>query len=213
MLLSAAGGALDAFTRLAHGGVFANAQTGNVVLLGVYAALGQWTEALRHIPPIIAFVLGVFVAHRLSRHASQGDEHRAALFSLVIEIALLVVVMILPSDFSGITVTLGISFVAALQTSSFAKVEGRSYSSVMTTGNLRKAAGALFAGIAVPRDRAALREAGVFATICLTFGLGAGLGAFSTARLGNGALAVPGALLLLALVRCSRREQASGGGD
>jgi hypothetical protein len=72
MLLSAAGGALDAFTWLAHGGVFANAQTGNVVLLGVYAALGQWSEALRHIPPIVAFVLGVFVAHRLSVHANQG---------------------------------------------------------------------------------------------------------------------------------------------
>jgi uncharacterized membrane protein YoaK (UPF0700 family) len=121
--------------------------------------------------------------------------------------------MILPSDFSGFAVTLGISFVAALQTSSFAKVEGWSYSSVMTTGNLRKMAEALFSGVAAPHDPAALRDARVFATVCLTFGLGAGLGAFSTAHLGNGALAVPGALLLLALMLCYRHKQAPGGAD
>src|ERR1700746_2262793 len=43
-LLTIAGGFLDAFTYIAHGGGFANAQTGNVVLLGVYAASGDWLE-------------------------------------------------------------------------------------------------------------------------------------------------------------------------
>ncbi|MGD0103087.1 MAG: DUF1275 family protein [Rhodopila sp.] len=38
-LLSAAGGCLDAFTWLAHGGVFANAQTGNAAVLLPAAAL------------------------------------------------------------------------------------------------------------------------------------------------------------------------------
>jgi hypothetical protein len=38
ILLSVAGGFLDAFTWIAHDGVLANAQTANVVLLGVYDA-------------------------------------------------------------------------------------------------------------------------------------------------------------------------------
>ena len=59
MLLAGAGGFLDAFTFVGYNGVFANAQTGNIVLLGVDAQAGHWQEALLHIPPIVAFVLGV----------------------------------------------------------------------------------------------------------------------------------------------------------
>src|SRR5437762_10244378 len=61
-LLTMSGGFLDAFTWLSLGGVFANSQTGNVVFLGMYAALGQWHEAAHHIPPILAFLAGAWVA-------------------------------------------------------------------------------------------------------------------------------------------------------
>jgi len=88
-LLSLAGGFLDAFTWVGHGGVFANAQTGNVVLLGVAAASGQWRQALRHVHPIVAFFLDVLVAHRLRVHAARWGAHRAALFSVAVEIVLL----------------------------------------------------------------------------------------------------------------------------
>ena len=60
VLLSVAGGFLDAFTWIAHHGVMANAQTANVVLLAVYAAIGQWEQALRWVPSIAAFLVGVF---------------------------------------------------------------------------------------------------------------------------------------------------------
>ena len=42
LILAAAGGFLDAYTYISRGGVFANAQTGNIVLLGVNAADKQW---------------------------------------------------------------------------------------------------------------------------------------------------------------------------
>jgi uncharacterized membrane protein YoaK (UPF0700 family) len=62
ILLSCAGGYLDAFTWVGQGGVFANAQTGNVVLLGINAAAGQWSEAVHHLMPILAFTFGVYAA-------------------------------------------------------------------------------------------------------------------------------------------------------
>jgi uncharacterized membrane protein YoaK (UPF0700 family) len=204
MLLSLGGGFLDAFTWVAHGRVFANAQTGNVVLLGVAAATGQWREALHHVPPIAAFLLGVFVAHRLRRRASVRGAQLAALFSLGVEIALLLVVAALPRAFPDLPIVLGIAFVAALQSSSFARVEGAAYSSVMTTGNLRRMAEALLAGLGPPRDAAALRQGRVFAAICSTFCLGAALGAFAAERLANAAVLVPAAVLALALVLCLR---------
>lgn len=54
-LLALSGGLLDAYTYLCRGGVFANAQTGNMVLLAIRAAEGKWQEAGRYLIPILAF--------------------------------------------------------------------------------------------------------------------------------------------------------------
>lgn len=42
LLLAGAGGFLDAYTFVGRGGVFANAQTGNIVLLAVAAGERHW---------------------------------------------------------------------------------------------------------------------------------------------------------------------------
>ena len=41
----------EGFTYIARGGVFANAQTGNVVLLGIFPAGRDWLDAVRHVLP------------------------------------------------------------------------------------------------------------------------------------------------------------------
>lgn len=41
LLLAVVGGFLEAYTFLSRGGVFANCETGNLVLLGLYLAQGQ----------------------------------------------------------------------------------------------------------------------------------------------------------------------------
>jgi uncharacterized membrane protein YoaK (UPF0700 family) len=64
-LFAIVGGYLDAYSYLARGHVFANAQTGNVVLFGVRAAAGDWTSAYKTIPAILAFMCGVAVARLL----------------------------------------------------------------------------------------------------------------------------------------------------
>ena len=46
-LFAIVGGYLGAYSYLARGHVFANAQTGNIVLFGVRAAAGNWTSACR----------------------------------------------------------------------------------------------------------------------------------------------------------------------
>jgi uncharacterized membrane protein YoaK (UPF0700 family) len=57
---------MDAWVWMDHGHVFANAQTANVVLFGIHVAAGDFTTAARHVPPVMAFILGL-VASRLSR--------------------------------------------------------------------------------------------------------------------------------------------------
>jgi uncharacterized membrane protein YoaK (UPF0700 family) len=73
MLPARVGGFLDAYTFVGYNGVFANAQTGNIVLLGVDAQAGHWREALLHIPPVVAFVLGVALAQMLAQWRSAGS--------------------------------------------------------------------------------------------------------------------------------------------
>jgi hypothetical protein len=53
-----------------------------------------------------------------------------------------------PSRLPLVAGTLGLSFVAAFQTSSFPKVEGRSYGSVMATSNSRYTIEGLFTAFA-----------------------------------------------------------------
>ena len=203
-LLSLSGGFLDAFTYLGHGQVFANAMSGNVVLLGLFTATGNWRQAIRHIPPIIAFMAGVFVAQAIRLPVRHIGAHWPALLSLLLEIIVLIVIAFLPRSFPDIWIVLSISFAAAVQNSSFTKVHTWSYNSVMTTGNLRRFAEGLFIGTVPHRDPDMLEQTRVFGAIILCFLAGAFMGGLTTGRLHNGALAIPILIMGLAFWRCWR---------
>jgi uncharacterized membrane protein YoaK (UPF0700 family) len=183
-LLAIAGGFLDAFTYIAHGGVFASAQTGNVVLLGVFAAAGDWLGAVRHVLPILAFVIGVGVAEKVGDPPVGRRLKRPQRFALVLEIAVLAVVGVLPTSFSNTTVILAVAFVAALQSTIFGKIGGWSVNTTMTTGNLRTAAASAYR-LLVRRERDRRGQAVTFGTVCIAFLLGAVLGGLVTSWLHN----------------------------
>src|ERR1700735_3200270 len=82
LLLAGAGGFLDAYTFVGRGGVFANAQTGNIVLLAVAAGERHWATAVLHAPPILPFMLGVAVAETLARPGARRMVRRPARFVL-----------------------------------------------------------------------------------------------------------------------------------
>jgi uncharacterized membrane protein YoaK (UPF0700 family) len=195
LLLAFAGGYLDAYTWIIHG-VMANAQTANLVLLWVHGTAGEWARALHFVPPMAAFAVGVVTASWLRRAA--GD--RASAISTLIEILLLVAVGILHNRLPDLAGTLGISFVAAMQTAIFTKVEGVVYSSVMITGNLRQAIEGLFA--VASGQLGSLRRPGIFAALCVAFGVGAAVGAYATKSIPDLALGLPVLALLIVLLRC-----------
>jgi uncharacterized membrane protein YoaK (UPF0700 family) len=198
LLLAFAGGYLDADTWIIHG-VMANAQTANLVLLWVHGTVGEWDRAVQFVPPIAAFMVGIVIAARL--HRSTGD--RASAISTLIEIVLLVAVGILHNRLPDLAGTLGISFVAAMQTAIFTKVEGVAYSSVMITGNLRQAIEGVFA--VVSGQLGSLRRPGIFAALCVAFGIGAAVGAYATKVIPDLALGLPVVALVIVLFRCETR--------
>jgi uncharacterized membrane protein YoaK (UPF0700 family) len=139
ILLAIVGGFLDAYTFVGRGGVFANAQTGNVVLIGMEVATGEWGQVVLHAIPILAFMIGVVVAEMIKKPSMRlfiPDSERAV---LILEIAVLFIIGFIPYTSPDIIVTVAISFVSSVQVSSFRKLVGYTYNTTMITGNLRSA--------------------------------------------------------------------------
>lgn len=178
-LFAIVGGFPDAYSYLARGQVFANAQTGNVVLFGVRAAAGNWTSAWKTLPPIFAYTCGVAVA-RLLRVRPQKQTFRATLICQALELLVLLVLLFFGrfvSDFCAVPL---IAFSAALQNTSFSNLGPWEFNSAMTTANLRNAVSGwvqLALGETDPKLRG---EAIVGSMISLCFAAGALLGGVCT---------------------------------
>ena len=119
-LLSAGGGFLDSYAWVAHGHVFTNAQTGNIILFGVFAAQDEWRQAL--------------------------------------------------------------------QSSGFQRVGKWSYTSAVTTANLRSLGETLFAIMFLPHNPEASDQARTMAAICAFFVCSATAGATLTVIFGKSAI-------------------------
>jgi len=197
LLLGFAGGYLDTYTWITHG-VLANTQTANLVFLWVHATAARWQEAFHFVPSLFAFGAGVVIAAWLRRVA--GD--RAGQISLLVEIGMLILVGILHNRAPEVAGTLGISMVAAMQTSIFTKVEGATYSSVMITGNFRQAIEGASALIVGDRQAGLVRKSCIFIGVCAAFGTGAAAGAFLTERTPTVTLGMPVVALLMVLLLC-----------
>jgi hypothetical protein len=96
-LLALAGGFLAAYTYLSRGGVFANAQTGNMVLLGIRLAERNWGGAVRYLIPIIAFAAGVLLAEWIQSALNGRANVRWRQGVLLLEIALLAFIGFVPA--------------------------------------------------------------------------------------------------------------------
>lgn len=183
MLLAVVGGFLDAYTFVGRGGVFCNAQTGNIVLLGVYLSTGRWQLALDHIPPIFAFVLGVFSAEAIKRNQSPLHYLDWKRIILLIETVVLFLIGFIPESAPNMIVTATVSLVASIQVSSFRKLVDSQFNTTMSTGNLRSASQALYLAITQKNEDAAIRSIRYFAVI-LSFFSGALVGGIITVLIG-----------------------------
>lgn len=199
MLLAGVGGFLDAFTFVGYNGVFANAQTGNIVLLGVDAQAGHWQEALLHIPPMVAFVLGVALAQMLAQPAVRRIVRRPTRWVLVAEIVVLAVVAAVPGGIPSRVVPGAIAFVAAVQVSTFRSLDGVEYSSTLTTSNLRALTVNIFKW-RTGHDPAARHQAALLGSIIAAFAVGAGVGALCTRLIHHQAAWIPAAALMIVLI-------------
>lgn len=184
-MLAVVGGFLDAYTYIARGGVFANAQTGNIVLFGLHLSEGHWRTALSYFIPILAFVAGVFVDEWIRKYFLPKAKIHWRQIVLIIEIIILFAVAWLPlGGTCDMIANILVSFVCSMQVQSFRKVHGLPYASTMCTGNLRSGTELLFKFTQSKDAEQRIKSLHYYAIICI-FIVGAGLGAIATKHYGN----------------------------
>lgn len=208
-LLTVGGGFLDAYTYFTRGGVFSNAQTGNLVLLAIRLAEGDLTALPRYLPPILAFALGVVVAElvRDRYRASHALHWRQAVVAL--EALILLATAFLPQDRWDAAVNAAVSFVCAMQVEAFRKIRGNALATTMCTGNLRSGTELLYHGLR-DRDPAALRRSLQYYGIILCFLAGGALGVWATGLLAERAILLCCALLLVIFLAMFRAPEEAG---
>lgn len=201
MILALVGGFLDAYTYITRDGVFATAQTGNMVLFSVRAASTEYNGAILNIPPFLAFIAGVLVAEYIKdKHTS----HRRAV--LLLEFLILFMAGCASDNVPNMLITMSIAFVSSLQIATFNKLEKWSYNSTITTGNLRNAAQASYAAF-VKHDPESMRKFKGFTAIIFSFMCGALIGTFFSTYLGNTSIWIAAGIILITVILYHRSEE------
>ena len=186
VFLSLSGGLQDAYTYLFRGKVFANAQTGNIVLLSTNIMDGRWDKVLHYLVPLCAFALGVLAAEKMREHFQVMQRLHWRQLVVLGEVLLLFAVGFLPQS-QNLLANAIVSFSCAMQVQSFRKVNGYAFASTMCIGNLRGGMDSLCAWLVGGNTKAFGKALHYFAIIFL-FALGAGLGSLALAPMGSRAI-------------------------
>ena len=192
------GGLQDAYTYCCRGKVFANAQTGNIVLLSTHLFEGDWGQALRYLVPVLAFLLGIYIAECVHRHFKRMEKVHWRQLIILAEIVLLAAVGFLPETLNT-TANAVVSSVCAMQVQTFRKVRGHAYASTMCIGNMRSGTEALCAYFHT-RDKEILHKALTYFGVVLLFALGAGIGSIATLHWGAGTIWLSCGLLAISFL-------------
>lgn len=169
-LLAVSGGLMDAYSYILRGQVFANAQTGNILFLGIYLCSGQWREVIHYLFPVAGFTAGIFISELM--HLSRLHPVHWKQTILLAEAFLLLLVPFIPLDLFANSLT---SFVCGMQVQTFRKLRGHPFATTMCIGNLRSGTVSAVNWLCHREDHH-LRAAGAYYYVIFCFVIGAVIG-------------------------------------
>lgn len=173
-ILAVSGGFMDAYSYIQRDEVFANAQTGNMLLFGVKLSEGNFSGALQYFFPVLAFVLGIAAAELVRRRGQRILHWRQ--ISVINEAVILATVAFIPLTQNIIANSL-ISFACGIQVESFRKIRGNGIATTMCIGNIRSGTQHLCQYMQ-SKDREHLINAALYYGIIGCFIMGAIIGNF-----------------------------------
>lgn len=194
-ILALSGGFQDSYTYNVRDNVFANAQTGNVVLMSQHLMMGDWFKGLQYLLPVVSFALGVLVAEQIGNKYKKSVRIHWRQIIVVMEILILLAVGFIPSRYNMLANML-VSFSCSMQVQTFRKVRGYAYASTMCIGNLRSGTDSISKYIR-SRNPEDLFKALHYYGIIFIFAIGAGIGGVLSNYEGLRAIWISAGLLMI----------------
>ena len=186
------GGFLEAFTFALHGGVFCNAQTGNLVMLVIDFVQGNISGGLKYLYSILAYIAGIFLSTVVPARFKKVN------WPLVVtaaEIVILVGIAFIPQGAENWYTYVTVSFVCSVQYNTFTKLRGVALATTFCTNNIRQTVMHFVKGVS-EKDRAEFKKSATYAFVILCFAIGAAVGVLSAGELGNYCIIICSVLLL-----------------
>ncbi|MCR5704868.1 MAG: DUF1275 domain-containing protein [Eubacterium sp.] len=174
MVLALSGGFMDAYSYLCRDEVFANAQTGNILLFGIHLVNREFHLALHYLSPVIAFTIGIILADIVRHKTSELQQIHWRQVAVLMEAVILFAVAMIPLGWSLLANSLT-SFACGIQVESFRSIHGNGIATTMCIGNLRSGTQNLNEYI-LTKEKSNLRKAGLYFGIILFFVIGAIMG-------------------------------------
>ena len=198
IVLAMIGGFMDAYSYICRDHVFANAQTGNILLLGVSISEGNWSSAIRYAFPVLAFTIGIALADFVRIRWKEESAFHWRQISVLLEAIILLIVCLIPQGFNleanGLT-----SFACGIQVESFRKIHGNGIATTMCIGNLRSATQNLCEYI-YTKNKSILKKGILYYGIIVCFILGAVIGDFCMKHWAEKAIVVCSGMLMIAFI-------------
>lgn len=167
-------GFIDAYTFLVQDEVFASAQTGNFVSMGVKLFSGEWRDALGHIWVIAGFAAGALAGEAmLDRYKEKGfAKYR---YFLLFQSGLLLLLAIFEKLADDLVILVSLGLLAGYVLTTFRNVNQTTVNNGIMTGNLKNLMG-YFYQMLFQKDKEAKLHLINLATTILIFVLGVGTG-------------------------------------
>ncbi len=208
VVLTLAGGFQDAYSYNCRGQVFANAQTGNIVLLGQNIASGNFQNALHYLFPLLAFLAGVYLSEWVRELCKSFQKLHWRQIVLAFEIVMLAIAGLLPQRLNVVSNVL-MSFACAMQVDSFRKFRGIPCATTMCIGNMRSGT-ELLCRYHITKNPELKRKSLHYYFIILVFAIGAAIGAVASQKFGNPAIWIAAGLMLLGFILMFVKEEIQG---
>ena len=184
--LALSGGMMDAYSYVIRDRVFANGQTGNIILLAINIAERNFGESFKYFCPIAAFVVGIIFAEAARKKVGKRLHWRQT--AVLIESIMLFFVAFIPTE-----------LVCGVQVESFRKIHGRAWATTMCLGNLRSGTQNIYEYIRY-RNREKLKSSIIYYGVIIFFVIGAVLGNFLVNIFGIRAILFSSVLLLISFI-------------
>ena len=169
--LIAAAGWFGAYTYLLRGGVFCNAQTANVVLLGLALGKGNLREAAYLLVPIGAYFAGAFFSEYLGKTVKRLHFLRWDTILIGLEIITVIILGFLPESVPNQVTQVTLNFICSMQFNTFRQIEGIPASTTFVTNHIRQV-GSNLAKYVRHRDQASAKLVKTHGSMIFFFLLG-----------------------------------------